>query len=133
MIEATAAESPVRWKIWTGRVLSAIPVLMMGLSALMKLVRAPPVVQGMTEQFGYPPGLILPIGVVELTCVVLYVIPQTAVLGAVLLTGYLGGAIATHVRISDPSFVGPLILGVMAWAGLYLREGRLRPLLPLRR
>ena len=87
----------------------------------------------MTAQFGYPSGLIVPIGVVELACVVLYVIPRTAVLGAVLLTGYLGGAIATHVRLSDPSFAGPLIFGIMVWAGLYLREPRLRALLPLRR
>ncbi len=107
MSEPIAAQQPARWVLWASRVLSAIPVLMVGFSAVMKLVRAPPVIQGMTAQFGYPSGLIVPIGVVELACVVLYVIPRTAVLGAVLLTGYLGGAIATHVRLSDPSFVGP--------------------------
>jgi hypothetical protein len=97
------------------------------------LVGTPPAVQGMTAQFGYPASLIVPIGLLELICVVLYVIPRTAVLGAVLSTGYLGGAIATHVRVSDPAFVGALILGILVWAGLYLREPRLRLLLPLRK
>ena len=132
MSESIAAQPPARWVLWTSRILSAIPALMVGFSAVMKLVRAPPVVQAMTAQFGYPSGFIVPIGVVELSCAVLYVIPRTTVLGAVLLTGYLGGAVATHVRISDPSFVGPLTFGIMAWAGLYLREPRLRALLPMR-
>lgn len=73
------------------------------------------------------------IGLLELACAVFYAIPRTAVLGAVLLTGYLGGAIATHVRIGDPASVGPLILALIAWGGLYLREQRLRALLPIRR
>ncbi len=73
------------------------------------------------------------IGIIEALCAVLYVIPRTAVVGAILVTGYLGGAVATHTRIGDPSLIGPLIFGVMAWAGLYLREPRLRPLLPLRK
>ncbi|SRR5713101_1468962 len=133
MNESIAAQPPARWVLWTSRVLSAIPVLMVGFSAVMKIVGAPPVVQSMTAVFGYPPSLIVPIGLVELACAVLYVIPRTSVLGAVLLTGYLGGAVATHVRLSDPSFVGPLLFGIMVWVGLYLREPRLRPLLPLRR
>jgi hypothetical protein len=74
----------------------------------------------------------VPLGAIEICCALLYAIPRTAVLGAVLLTGYLGGAIATHVRVGDPSFVTPLVLGMIAWAGLYLRDPRLRALLPLR-
>jgi DoxX-like protein len=90
-------------------------------------------VQVFTGKFGYPQQTLTTIGVLELSCAVLYAIPQTAVLGAVLMTGYLGGAVATHVRISDPEWVGPAVLGVVAWVGLYLREARLRELLPLRR
>ena len=73
------------------------------------------------------------IGLLELACVIVYAIPRTAVLGAILITGYIGGAIATHVRISDPAFIAPLFIALLAWAGLYLREPRLRPLLPIRK
>ena len=121
-----------RAPVWIGRALSALTVVGLGFSAVMKLQRPPEVVDAFVNTFGYPDGTLLPIGVLELACAVLYAIPQTAVLGAVLVTGYLGGAVATHVRAGDP-FVAPIILGVIAWAGLYLREGRLRPLLPLRR
>jgi Mn2+/Fe2+ NRAMP family transporter len=72
------------------------------------------------------------IGILEIACTVIYVIPRTSVLGAILLTGYLGGATATHVRIGDPSFFGPVIFGVLVWLGLWLRDARLRALLPLR-
>ena len=83
-------------------------------------------------RLGYPESLTLGIGIVELACAVVYVIPQTSVLGAILLTGYLGGATATHVRIGEPFFM-PIVLGVLIWGGLFLREDRLRALLPLRR
>ena len=119
--------------LWIGRVLSAIPVLMMALSAVMKLIRQPQAAEAFVKQFGYSDSLLVPIGVVELACAVVYVIPRTAVLGAVLVTTYFGGAVATQVRIGDPSFVGPIGLGVLAWVGLYLREPRLRELLPLRK
>lgn len=118
---------------WIGRVVSAIPVLMMLLSAVMKLVRQPQAAQAFVNQFGYSDSSLVPIGVVELACAVVYLIPRTAVLGAVLVTTYFGGAVATHVRIGDPSFVGPIVLGILAWVGLYLREPRLRELLPLRK
>jgi hypothetical protein len=101
-------------------------------SAFLKFRAPPEVVEGFTGKFGYPPQTLTPLGVVELTCAVLYAIPQTAVLGAVLVTGYLGGAVATHVRVSDV-WIPPAVLGVLAWVGLYLREPRLRELLPLRR
>jgi hypothetical protein len=116
---------------WTGRVLSAIPVLLLLFSASMKLVRNPQAVEGMVH-FGYPPNTLLPIGVTELTCTLLYIFPRTSVLGAVLLTGYLGGAVATHVRAGEPQFVMAIILGICVWLGLWLREERLRALVPLR-
>ena len=90
-----------------------------------------PVMQGFAR-FGYPESLVLSIGIVELACTVVYVIPRTSVLGAILLTGYLGGATATQVRIGDPTFFAPIVLGVLLWAGLFLRDDRLRALIPLR-
>ena len=82
---------------------------------------------------GFPERFILPIGILELMCVVVYVIPRTSVLGAILLTGLLGGATVTTLRIGDPTFPMPVVLGMMAWGGLYLRDERLRALIPLRR
>jgi hypothetical protein len=125
------AEQP-KWKTWTGRVLSALPVIFMTMSGIMKLTHGPKVVEGF-GQFGYAEHLLTPIGVVELLCVVLYVVPQTAVLGAILMVGYLGGATATHARMSDPMLVSPVILGIIAWLGIWLREPRLRALTPLRK
>jgi|SRR6185295_11377834 len=124
--------APSKPMLWTGRVLSAAPVLMMLMSAVMKFMRTPQVIEGFVGKFGYPESTLLAIGVVEMICVLLYAVPQTAVLGAVLMTGYLGGAVATHVRVGD-AFIAPAILGAVAWAGLYLRDPRLRALLPLRR
>lgn len=114
-----------------GRIVSALPVLMLLFSAAMKLVKATPVLEGFAR-FGYPESVAVGIGVVELLCVALCVLPRTSVLGAILLTGYLGGAIATHVRIGEP-FIGPLLLGLLIWGGLYLRDARLPELIPLRR
>jgi hypothetical protein len=122
-----------RSRLWVGRVISALPVALMVFSAVGKLRAVPEVVQGFTGKFGYPQGVLTTIGVLELLCAVLYAIPQTAVLGAILMTGYLGGAVATHVRASDPSWWGAVLFGVLAWLGLFLREPRLRELLPLRR
>src|SRR6476660_1437045 len=90
--------APSKAMYWTGWAISALPVLMLLVSAAMKLVKPEPIVKGMAEH-GYPEDVILGLGVVELTCTVLYLIPQTSVLGAILLTGYLGGATATHVRV----------------------------------
>lgn len=120
------------WVLWTGRVLSALPVLLLLMSAGMKLSQGQEVVTSFVDHLGYPLGTLVVIGVVELVCTALYAIPQTAVLGAILLTGYLGGAVATHVRLAEP-FLIPIALGVVIWAGLFLRDARLRALLPLRR
>jgi uncharacterized membrane protein YphA (DoxX/SURF4 family) len=116
--------------IWTGRILSAVPVLMLIFSAVMKFVQPKGFSEGMAH-LGYPERLAIGLGVVELVCTILYVIPRTAVLGAILLTGYLGGAIATHLRVGDPVYT-VIVLGVVVWAGLFLREARLRALIPFR-
>jgi uncharacterized membrane protein YphA (DoxX/SURF4 family) len=128
----SGALSVPKWQLWTGRALSALPVLALVMSASMKLSQKPAVLEMFNGKLGYPAGLLTALALVELTCTVLYVVPRTAVLGAILLTGYLGGAIATHVRVADP-FAVPLLLGVAVWAGLFLRDDRLRALLPLRR
>jgi hypothetical protein len=101
-------------------------------SASGKLVGAAAVKEMMGGKFGYPPGAIVVLGAVELVCALLFVIPRTSVLGAILVTGYLGGAVATHVRAGD-AFVAPALLGVVAWGGLFLRDERLRALLPFRK
>ena len=96
----------------------------------MKIAQPPSFVDNF-KTFGFPINEALPIGIVELLCTIIYLIPQTSVLGAILLTGYLGGAVATHVRVADPAFAGPLLLGVLVWVGLYLRDARIRALVPL--
>ena len=135
-LEQTQAEPvdgvPSRRTIWVGRILGAVPVLFMAMSAAMKLSRTPQVLEAMGK-YGYPQGALLAIGLVELASAVLYAIPRTAVLGAILVTGFLGGAAATHVRAGEAAFVAPVVLGVLAWGGLFLRDPRLRALLPLRR
>jgi hypothetical protein len=98
----------------------------------MKLFGGPPVVDAFVGKFGYQAPALPVLALVELSCAALYLVPRTAVLGAILVTGYLGGAIATHVRIGEV-FAMPLLLGVIAWAGLYLRDERLQDLIPLRR
>ena len=120
--------------LWAGRIVSALPVLFLLMDGIMKLIKAAPVVEA-TVKLGYPVTTIVPLGIVLLTCTVLYVIPRTSIIGAILLTGYLGGAVATHVRVGDPLFTHalfPVYLGVMIWLGLYLRENRLGSLVPLR-
>lgn len=124
------AAPPRSTTLWVGRVLSALPTLMLLGSAAAKLSHAQPIVENFAK-FGYPEPTLVPIGVVELLCAVLYAVPRTAVLGAVLVTGYLGGAVATHVRVGEP-FFAPFILGVIVWGGLYFRDPRVRALLPLR-
>ena len=116
----------------TGRIISAIPALFMGgMGAFMLVAKPDQMVEGMTK-YGYPAGVAKPLVIVQIISVLLYVIPQTAVLGAILLTGYLGGAVATHVRAGEAWFF-PVIFGVLVWLGLYLRDARVRALAPLRR
>ncbi len=126
--------APSKTAFWVGHAISAGPVIMLFVSAIAKFAKPEAVVKGMAEH-GYPEGIITGLGVVELTCTVLYLIPQTSVLGAILLTGYLGGATATHVRIGEyaQAFMGAIPFGVLLWLGLYFREPRLRALAPWRR
>jgi len=120
-----------RWLTRAGWLLSALPVALLLFSGAMKLMRPPEMVKSFTGQFGYPEGALLGIALAEIGSALLYAFPRTAVLGAVLVTGYMGGAMATHIRIGDP-FVVQLGVGAVAWAGIWLREARLRALLPLR-
>ena len=131
MSTATPPASTPQVMLWIGRVISVLPVLGLVMSAYMKFSRNPELVKGLTH-FGYPLEVAVPLGIVELTCTILYVIPQTSVLGAILLTGYLGGAIATHVRVEE-GFGPPLFMGVLLWLGLFLRDARIRALVPWRR
>jgi len=117
-------------KVWTGRILSVVAVLMLLLSASGKVMKSAQVLQGFAE-FGYRESVVVAIGITEILCTLLYVIPRTSVLGAIVLTGYLGGAVATHLRIGDPKFIAPAIVGVVVWGGLYLRDERVRALIPL--
>ncbi len=127
--------SPSKAARWTAYVLSGLVVAFLLFDAIVKLIMIPAVVEG-SQKLGYPPETMPGIGWVLLLCTMLYVIPRTSVLGAILLTGYLGGAVATHVRVGDPLFshvLFPVYVGVLAWAGLLLREDRIRELVPLRR
>ena len=119
--------------IWTGWIMSALPALFLLVDGAMKLVK-PEVVVKTTVELGYDESVILPLGVVLLACTTLYLIPRTAVLGAILLTGYLGGAVATHVRAGHGPFeiLFPVVFGALLWGGLALRDHRLRDLIPLR-
>jgi hypothetical protein len=124
----------MRKPLWLGRAMSAFPVAALFFSAAGKLTGDPAMMDVMVGVLGFSREILVVIALLELACAVLYAIPQTAMLGAVLLTAYLGGAIAAHVRVGDNvSLAGPLVLALLAWAGLYLREPRLRALLPLRR
>ena len=116
--------------VWTGRVISVLVALVFLFSGFLKLKGGPELAQGMAH-LGLPEGMVMPLAILEITCVVVYLIPQTAVLGGILLAGYLGGAICTHWRVGDPFYV-QIILGLLAWLALYLREPRLRALLPVR-
>jgi hypothetical protein len=115
--------------LWAGRITSGLPALFLLVDGAAKLVKPKPVVEA-TVGLGYPESVIIPIGVLLIVCTILYLIPKTSVLGAILLTGYLGGAVATHVRTGESLFsiVFPVIFGVLLWLGLYLRDTRLRAL-----
>ncbi|MGH7978774.1 MAG: DoxX family protein [Limisphaerales bacterium] len=130
----TNANQTSKSLIWTGRVISTLVVLFMLLDGVMKLVKPAPVMQA-TARLGFPDSAITCIGIVLLACTVLYAIPRTAILGAILLTGYLGGAVATQVRAGSSLFetLFPVIFGVLVWGGIFLRDGRLRAMIPLRR
>jgi DoxX-like family len=130
---STSTNQNPKWMTWTGLFASAAPALMLLMSAGMKLSHGAQIKDMWIGKLGFSERTLTPVGAVELLCVVLYVIPQTALLGAVLVSCYLGGAVCAHVRIGDPGLATPIMLGVFAWAGLWLRDERVRALLPLRR
>lgn len=117
--------------MWAGRIVSAVPALLLLYGGIVKVAELPSVLQGFA-QYGYPASSIPLVGILEVVSSVIYLIPRTAVLGAILMTGVLGGAIASNVRINSLVFIAPFILGVLVWGGLYLRDLRLRALIPLR-
>ena len=119
--------------LWTGRVLSGLAILALFMDWSMKVLKMQPAVEG-TLACGYPESAVMTIGVLGMICWILYVVPRTAILGAVLWTGYLGGAVATHVRLGNPLFthvLSPVYVAVFLWGGLWLRERRLRALVPV--
>ena len=117
--------------LWTGRIISALVILFLVADSVGKVMKFAPYLEG-TVRVGYPASLVVPLGIVLLICTVVYAIPITSVLGAILLTGYLGGATATHVRVGQ-AFWFPVMMGVLLWAALFLRDDRLRALIPLRK
>ena len=130
-MQSTAQPSVASKKmIWAGRVLSALPVLLFIFFGTLGLLKPAMAAQGFAH-YGYPDGSLLRITLLEIACAIVYAIPRTSVLGAILMTGYLGGATATHVRVGEPFFL-PIIVGIVVWAGLFLRDERLGALIPLR-
>ena len=122
-------------RIWASRIMVGLVVLFLFADSVGKLIKPQAVVEE-TVALGWPESIIVPLGVVLLISTLLYAYPRTSILGAILLTGYLGGAVATHVRISDPLFTHilfPVYLGVIAWGGLWFRDDRLQALLPIRK
>lgn len=121
-------------RLWAGRIISGLAIAFLVFDSVIKVIKAAPAVEG-TIRLGYPESVIVGIGIVELACLALYAMPRTSVLGAIALTGYLGGAIVTHVRIGSPYVshtLFPINVAVLIWGGLYLRDDRLRDLIPLR-
>jgi hypothetical protein len=121
--------------VWAGRIMSGLATLFLLLDSVMKVIRARVAVEG-TVQAGYPESTVVGIGLSLLVSTLLYAIPRTSVFGAILVTGYLGGAVATNVRVSAPLFsyiLAPVYVGVLVWGGLYLRDEQVRALIPVRR
>jgi hypothetical protein len=135
-MEYGAHAAPIsKGQLWAGRVVSSIAVLFMLFDTVIHAMKPPAVVQGFA-QLGFPLSAAIPLSTIEFIAIVLYVIPRTSVLGAILLTGYLGGAIAIQVRVGAPLFstvLAPVYVAILLWGGLYLRDERVRALIPLRR
>ena len=132
MQEPTLGAPSSKASIWAGRIITTLVVLLLVFDGAIKALKLPGAVDG-AVQAGYLAGQVMPIGLVLLACVAIYVIPRTSILGAILLTGYLGGATATMVRMSNRLFALPVVFGVLVWAGLFFRDARLRALIPMRK
>jgi hypothetical protein len=140
LIEGEGMQSGLEWSVvskkalWIGRILSGLGAAFLLTDGAMKLFK-PPIVTETCARLGIPESEIVGIGILLLICTGIYLIPRTSIFGAILLTGYLGGAVATHVRVGDPPFshiLFPAYIAAFLWVGLYLREGRLRDLVPLK-
>ena len=135
-MESFTRSAPVSNKrLWAGRIMSALAVLFLIFDGVIHIMQIAPVVKGFTD-LGWSPTLAGPLGIIELVCLALYLVPRTSVLGAVLLTGYLGGAVATNLRVAAPLFSNtlfPIYVAVFLWGGLYLRDNALRAVFPIRR
>jgi len=134
MQTATQALPSSRTALWAGRIIGALAIVFLIFDSVIKVLKLAPAVES-TTQLGYPETLVITIGIIELICLAVYVIPRTSIFGAILMTGYLGGAIATNLRAGTPLFnvVFPIIIGALLWGGIYLRDDKLRALIPLRR
>jgi hypothetical protein len=133
-VQSLTQAGPVsKGRLWTGRIISALVVLFLLFDSITKVLKVRVVLEA-SAQLGYPVNTIVAIGIILLVCTVFYIIPQTAVLGTILLTGYLGGAVAANLRIASPMFntFFPIVFGVLAWVGIFLRESRLGALIPFR-
>ena len=134
-MQSVTAVAPISKKsVWTGRGISGFIALFLVFDSVIKFIKPAPVVEAFAH-LGLPVDLSVGIGILLLTCTAVYLIPNTSVLGAILLTGYLGGAVAIHLRAGDPLFshvLFPVYMGVLVWAGIFLRDDRLRALIPLR-
>jgi hypothetical protein len=134
MQTATQHDTISRTAFWSGRIISGLVTAFMIFDGTIHIMKPAPVVQGFA-QLGFPIRLAVPLGIVSLTCALLYAIPQTSILGAILLTGYLGGAVAVQVPTQNPFFgevIFPVYIGIFLWGGIYLRDERLRKLIPFR-
>jgi len=131
MSTTDATPKPGAWMYWAGWVITVLPSLALIASAILKFVAPPFVVDDMTKS-GWNANLLVPLGITELGSTILYLVPQTSMLGAILLTGYMGGAISHHLRLGDPIFV-QILFGVLIWLGLFLREPRLWAIVPWRK
>jgi hypothetical protein len=132
MNDGSSASRRIRW---TGRILGGIVVLFLVFDSIIHMIVINPVVQSFQE-LGYPVSLSATLGIIELLCLVLYCVPRTSLLGAILLTGYLGGAVAIQLRVGAPlasTALFPIYLGLLAWGGVFLRDARARILLPFNR
>ena len=129
-------ETTSKGALWTGRIFSGFVILFMAFDAIIKFVKPEPVIQTTINELGYQEHHILTHGLIGLICTILYAIPRTSILGAILLTGQFGGAVASHLRVDNPTFshlLFPVYIGILAWGGLWLRDERLRNLIPLKK
>ena len=134
-MQSEAQVAPSKKLVLTGRILSGLAVAFLLFDSVLKFLRPPQVIEA-TVRLGYSTAIILPLAIILLACVLIYLLPKTSIFGAILLTGYLGGAVASHTRIGDPLFshiLFPTYIAALLWLGLYFREERLRTLVPFRK